>query len=83
MDTAECKELIVTSLALRGKGTADPFSPSRRITQVFEKDGVLVAEADPLGSMGLEEALRFGRLCQQNPEGDLIELLKEMNIFHY
>ncbi len=39
-----CKELIVTDLATRGDGKVTPL---RRITQVFEKDGTLVAECDP------------------------------------
>lgn len=43
-DSAICKEVIITSLTTRGDGNYQPF---RRITQVFEKDGTLIAEHDP------------------------------------
>ncbi len=39
------KEVIVSLIERRGTGTF--FSPVRRITQVFEKDGTLIAEKDP------------------------------------
>lgn len=45
MDNVICKELIVATLKRRGKGVE--HSPIRVITQVFEKDGTLIAENDP------------------------------------
>lgn len=39
------KEVIVSTLSTKGLGKA--LSPIRRITQVFEKDGTLIAENDP------------------------------------
>jgi hypothetical protein len=45
MDTVVCKELIVTTLKRRGKGTK--YDPKRVITEVYEKDGTFVAEHDP------------------------------------
>lgn len=39
------KEVIVSLIGRRGIGTF--LSPVRRITQVFEKDGTLIAEKDP------------------------------------
>lgn len=40
-----CKEVIITTLERRGKG--EQHSPIRRITQVYDKDGNLIAEHDP------------------------------------
>ena len=42
---AKCEEVIVTELTLRGSGV--PMDPYRRVTQVFSKDGTLIAERDP------------------------------------
>lgn len=40
-----CKEVIISKLTTRGRGIVG--DPVRRITQVFEKDGTLIAEYDP------------------------------------
>jgi len=45
MKDIEVKEVIISNLTLRGNGKDDPY---RRITQVFEKDGTLIAEYDPI-----------------------------------
>jgi len=45
MKEVEAREVIITTLTRRGKG--DDLSPIRCITQVFEKDGTLIAENDP------------------------------------
>lgn len=45
----ECKEVIISKLTTRGKGTIS--SPVRRITQVHEKNGTLIAEYDPSPSV--------------------------------
>jgi hypothetical protein len=44
MRTIICKEVIVSTLTTRGDGKSDPI---REVTQVFEKDGELIAENDP------------------------------------
>ena len=45
-----CTELIITEDTLRGTGV--DMDPYRRVTQVFTKDGELLAERDPsLGSL--------------------------------
>ena len=44
MDEVICKEVIISTIARRGNGTTTPI---RVITQVFEKDGTLIAEYDP------------------------------------
>lgn len=62
MDTAVCKELIVTTIARRGTGT--PHSPIRIVTQVFEKDGTLVAEKDQFNqSLPIDSFIDFARWC--------------------
>lgn len=40
-----CKELIVSTILRRGKGI-DHNDPVRRVLQVYEKDGTLIAEND-------------------------------------
>lgn len=63
-----CKEVIITKLEVRGAGTA--ASPGRRITQVWEKDGTLIAEHDILcvhEGRGYNEVdmLSFATYCNQ------------------
>lgn len=43
--TVRVEEVIIAELTLRGDGTEE--NPYRRITQVFTKDGELIAEHDP------------------------------------
>lgn len=45
MNEIICKEVIVSNLARRGDGKIEPI---RAVTQVFEKDGTLIFECDPL-----------------------------------
>lgn len=44
MDKVECKEVIVSTLRRRGAGVAG--DPVRIVTEVFEKNGTLIAEHD-------------------------------------
>lgn len=60
MDTVICKELIVATLTRRGRGVK--HSPVRVITQVFEKDGTLVAEHDPVNeTFGVKDLFDFAK----------------------
>jgi len=62
MDTVICKELIVATLTKRGKG--EKHSPIRIITQVFEKDGTLVAEHDPFDeTFCTMDLVHFAKWC--------------------
>jgi hypothetical protein len=62
MDTVVCKELIVTTLARRGKGVK--HSPVRVITQVYDKDGELIAESDPFDETFSDiDLIHFSRWC--------------------
>lgn len=62
MDTVICKEVIVSTIARRGKG--ERHSPIRIITQVFEKDGTLIAENDPSPeTFVLFDLINFARWC--------------------
>ena len=63
MDTVICKEVIVSTLARRGAGT--PGSPIRVITQVFEKDGTLIAENDSM-TLSEEDINDFWAYCESN-----------------
>lgn len=62
MDTVICKELIVATLTRRGKG--EKHSPVRIITQIFEKDGTLVAEHDPSPeTFSIMDLVNFTKWC--------------------
>lgn len=39
-----CKEVVITNLTVRGNGT--DINPYRTVTQVWDKDGQLIAEND-------------------------------------
>lgn len=53
MNDVLAQELIVCRLATKGKGVQG--SPLRRLTQIYSKDGQLVAENDPLGGYTIED----------------------------
>jgi hypothetical protein len=65
MNTCICKEVIVSTLTRRGKGVK--HDPIRIITEVFEKDGTLIAENDPTpGTYALFDLIDFARWCITN-----------------
>ena len=73
-----CKEVIVTDLELRGNGEAE--APYRRITQVYEKDGTLIAENDPISKYDYYDLINFAKWCydEKIPKDDInISCLKE------
>lgn len=45
MDKVQCREMIISTIKKRGAGVEG--DPVRIITEVYEKDGMLVAEHDP------------------------------------
>jgi hypothetical protein len=60
MNDVVCKEVIITNLLCRGKGIKS--SPIRRVVQVFEKDGTLIAENDPSPeTFSAIDMIRFAR----------------------
>lgn len=52
-----CKEVIITELSRRGDGGQN--SPIRILTQIYDKSGKLIAEADPCGGYTMEDMLSF------------------------
>ncbi len=77
MDTAICKEVIVSTIARRGTG--ERKSPIRVITQVFEKDGTLIAEYDPRPELFAPlDMINFAKWCIR--QGHKIEHLNEQYI---
>ena len=65
MDTVVCKEVIVSTIARRGTGKK--HSPIRVITQVFEKDGTLIAEYDPCPeTFAIFDLICFARYCKDH-----------------
>ena len=65
MDTVFCKEMIISTISRRGNGTK--LSPIRIITQVFEKDGTLIAEHDPSPeTFTATDLIAFTKYCFSN-----------------
>lgn len=61
-DTAKCMEVIVTRILRRGDGKSDK-DPIRIVTEVFTKDGVKIAEYDPINANNIQnvaEPIRNG-----------------------
>jgi hypothetical protein len=56
----KCEEVIITDQKRRGDGKAEG-TPIRSVTQVFAKDGKLLAEQDDLGSYTAEDMGSFYR----------------------
>ena len=64
MDTVICKEVVITTLKRRGSGIE--HSPIRVITEVYEKDGTLIAEHDPSPeTFAQTDLLHFARWVKQ------------------
>lgn len=63
MDKEVCvREVIVSNLTRRGAGTR--MSPVRIITEVFEKDGTLIAEKDHFNELFTQgDLVHFAQWC--------------------
>jgi len=59
-----CKEVVITTLKRRGTGIE--HSPIRAITEVYDKDGTLIAEHDPSPETFAQmDLLHFARWVKQ------------------
>lgn len=57
-----CREVVITRLLRRGTGKED--NPIRAITQVYEKDGTLIAESDPqIQKITVVDVSEFAKWC--------------------
>lgn len=77
-DNSVCKEVIITTIRRRGLGTEN--SPIRVITEIFEKDGTLIAEKDPcdLDSFVRMDLIHFARWVKETQRD--IDVLKENKV---
>jgi len=55
----EIKECIITRLTIRGRG--ETGSPKRKIIQVWDRGGNLIAEADPYAQGNSKESELCGK----------------------
>jgi len=71
----EIREVIITNLEQRGRGERN--SPIRRVCQIYDKDGTLLAEKDPIETMNvltsrdlkiMNEAFTIGRVYANTGE---------------
>ena len=56
------KEVVITTLAKRGSGR--PMDPVRNITQVWDADGGLIAENNPVKPPRFSQMLTFASWCR-------------------
>lgn len=62
MDTICVKEVIIANLTRRGAGKR--HDPVRVITEVYEKDGTLIAEKDPVNTLFVAgDLVHFATWC--------------------
>lgn len=74
IDTVQAQEVIICTKARRGKGVT--LDPIRVITEVFTKDGQLIAEHDPSpNTFTADEVLRFARYAQDIPRLTVDDLM--------
>lgn len=74
MHSLKCEELILTTLATRGRGRET--DPVRCITQVYSKEGYLLAEHDP----ALKEMLHdFAARLDAQQRDDLYDIIGQMH----
>lgn len=71
----EVKEVIVTDMTRKGSGLNEK-SPVRAVTEVYSKQGDLIASRDPFGNYSIEQMIEFGRVCRQDNELSVIELFR-------
>lgn len=56
------KEVVITNLLVRGDGNVTPV---RNVTQVYEKDGILIAEYDSYPEvLSYEDVVKFAEWCE-------------------
>lgn len=67
MDTVQVKQVIVCTKQSRGNGSI--HSPIRKVTEVCDFDGQLIAEEDPFGGHTTETMLDFLK-CHYKDIGD-------------
>lgn len=68
------QELIVTDLTRTGSGESR-LSPARRILEVYNKDGDLVAFHDAWGNFSIEDLIAFERFRRENNKLPITEVL--------
>ena len=66
------QEVIITDLNRRGNGKDTPL---RRIIEVYEKDGSLIAQNDPMGNYRMEDMIEFAKYCRADGTSRTEELL--------
>ena len=72
----QVKELIVSDLTQKGSGK-NVFSPIRKVTEVYSKNGDLIAFHDSLGNFSIENLLDFGNFCLSNKELTIEEIFNK------
>lgn len=62
MNQTVVKEVVITNLLTRGDGKTTPI---RNVTQVYEKDGILIAEYDCFPEkLDFEDVIKFTEWCE-------------------
>ena len=69
-----CQELILSKVARKGEGKFP--SPIRELTQVFTKEGQLIAEYDPMGNYTLEDLFSLSTAISK---GETVEIWLKNN----
>ena len=69
------EEVIVVNSRPRGKGIL-PYSPMRKVREVFTKEGVPIAFEDPCGNYTSEDVFEFGKICKESKDQDIEELFE-------
>jgi len=72
----ECKEVVITTLLRRGDGIEG--IPVRCITQVYTKDGVLIAERDPFPTTFTPEDMRQFARYYLNEKSKSVDITVEL-----
>ena len=60
MKNIYCQEVIIDTTRTKGSGKS-PISPTRKITEVYTKEGTLIATSDPIGDFSKEDMIAFAR----------------------
>ncbi len=65
MKDIECKEVIISNLTNRGNGTI--LNPCRKVLQIYNKNGELLAENDSNNCFfSLLQVISFAKWCKEN-----------------
>jgi len=75
MKDIECKEVIISRLTTKGNGTEE--NPYRKVVEVYDKDGTLIAQNDDTFKEVFPQFLHKIHSNQKDLSPEIYEIIKD------